>query len=162
MSSHSSLTAERLREVVAYDAATGAFAWRNGRPIRGARAGVGGRRQVHIDGRAYYLRRLAWLYESGEWPEAQVDHINGDVDDNRIANLRIATTAENCQNRHRARVDNASGLMGVSIDRSGRYRARIMVDGKSRSLGFHDTAEAAHAAYREAKACLHPFWAQAA
>jgi len=110
-----------------------------------------------------YASRLAWFYVHGAWPDGQVDHINGDHTDNRLSNLRVLTNAQNAQNRSRARRNNSTGLLGVSYDkRDDRYRARIMVDGRMVSLGYHPTAHEAHAAYLEAKAALHPAWSGAA
>lgn len=119
----------------------------------GTPAGVGGRLQAEIDGRATYVHHLVWLMHYGEWPVGQIDHINGDVLDNHVENLRLVSTAENCQNRHHR---------GVSFDRrkiERSWRARIMVEGRSLSLGYHDTEEEARAAYRAAKVRLHPTYA---
>lgn len=79
-----------------------------------------------------------------------VDHINGDGLDNRRANLRPATNAENNRNRKKRR-DNASGFKGVTWHRhSGLWRARIVVDWRERSLGYYTTPEAAALAYDDA------------
>lgn len=152
------LTAARLRELLEYDPDTGVFTWRSNGRVAGCPTGNYGRTQITVDGVARYAARLAWLYVHDEWPAGQVDHINGDRTDHRIANLRVLTNAQNKQNTRRAYANNGSGLLGVHHDkRNGRWRARIMVDGRSRSLGYHDTPEEAHAAYLRAKAELHPF-----
>jgi hypothetical protein len=158
------LTADRLRELLSYDAETGAFTWLSGRggTPAGARAGTRdahGYVQIQVAGRLHKAHRLAWLYVTGEWPSKEVDHANGDRGDNRIANLREATSSENKQNQRRAHARNkSSGLLGVSWhEQAGRWRASICVDRKSRHLGLFDTAEAAHRAYTAAKAELHPF-----
>lgn len=89
---------------------------------------------------------------------ASIDHINGDRADNRIANLRQATTAENSQNERGPRAHATSGFLGVGWHaQQSRWRARITVNGKRRHLGLFDTPEAAYAAYVEAKRALHPF-----
>jgi hypothetical protein len=106
--------------------------------------------RISVDGRRYLAHRLAWLYVHGEWPAAQIDHVDLDKSNNRFANLREATNAQNKANT-RARKDNTSGFKGASWDkRSGRWRARICVVGKDSHLGFFDSAETAHAAYCQA------------
>lgn len=83
-------------------------------------------------------------------PDMQCDHIDCDGLNNTRANLRLATRAQNMHNR-RTNKNSVSGLKGVSfIARLGKFRARIRVNGTQFYLGLFDTAEAAHAAYREA------------
>lgn len=77
--------------------------------------------------------------------------------DNRIANLREATAAENPQNQRRAHSHNKAGLLGVSETPGGRYAASIKAGGKRRYLGRYATPEDAHAAYLKAKQEMHPF-----
>lgn len=87
-------------------------------------------------------------------PEGMViDHINGNVLDNRRQNLRICTVAENNRNRAKLRT-NKSGYKGVFWDVSS-YRAAITCDGRKTYLGRFATAEAAHAAYVQAAMKLH-------
>jgi hypothetical protein len=150
------MNVSRLRSVLNYDPRTGVFRWAE-RPSPRVRVGdvagtVNGHGYLNIgfDGRTYKAHRLAWLYVHGEWPVGQIDHRNGDRTDNRLANLRVVTNAENLRSARRARSDSATGLVGVSRA-GGRYRARMMVNGQSRSLGTYDTPEQAHAAYLAAK-----------
>lgn len=158
------LTAEALRVLLEYDPETGLFTWRNHHrgTLIGCIAGRTGKDSngyphLKVVGRTYKAHRLVWLYTHGRWPEHQIDHINGVRDDNRLANLREATHTENAHNLRRARVNNASGLLGVSKLKNGRWRASIRSHGKQRNLGdFHEPKEA-HAAYLRAKAELHPF-----
>ena len=105
------LTAERLREVLAYDPDTGVFTWK-ARTSPFSRVNVGdvagnlrrdGYIEICVDGRKHQSHRLAWLYVYGEWPADQIDHINGIRTDNRIANLREANNAENHHNLRKAR-----------------------------------------------------------
>ena len=102
--------------------------------------------------------RLAWLYVYGAHPDAEVDHINGVKDDNRIENLRQATSAENKQNQRGAQSNSRSGLLGAFWNKEKRrFEARIRIARKGHFLGYYATAEDAHAAYLKAKAELHPF-----
>ncbi len=152
-----SLTAERLRELLDYDPSTGVFSWRYRR--RGVRVDgpVGvvsnalGYRLVSIDHKKYYAHRLVWFWVMGEWP-VQIDHINGKRDNNRIENLRNATSRQNKQNAS-IRSDNSTGYKGVRRE-SGRYLAAIKVNGKNKRIGIFDTPELAHAAYCKS-ACAH-------
>ena len=77
----------------------------------------------------------------------KVDHRNGDGLDNRKANLRLATHAENGRNRRLNR-NNTSGFKGVSWDKwTQRFEAYIGVNGRQIRLGRFDTAEEAAATY---------------
>jgi hypothetical protein len=80
-----------------------------------------------------------------------VDHINGDPLDNRRANLRVCTQAQNLANG-RSHRDSTSRYRGVSWKRSeGVWRAQISVGGqRSRFLGQYRDEEAAARAYDEA------------
>lgn len=86
------------------------------------------------------------------------DHINGDKLDNRKCNLRSCTNSQNHMNRG-CQSNNASGYKGVDWKKAAqKWRASIKSDGKRRHLGYYDTAEAAHAAYkREAKISFKEF-----
>jgi len=152
------LTAQRLRELLEYSPETGEFKWRKpprNKDIPGLVAGSQTGRYVMI-GIArvlYYGHRLAWLYVHGEWPARDLDHINRDCRDNRIANLRLATDSENLCNKP-VRRDSRTGLKGVAPKRK-KYAARITKEGRIHFLGSYDTPEDAHAAYCRAARELH-------
>ena len=151
------MTPERLCEVLSYDQETGCLRWTVSRRA-GNLAGyvdAGGYRQIKIDGRMYLAHRLAWLYVHRRWPVAEIDHMNGLRDDNRLANLREVTHSENLQNQRRARRDSKTGLLGTS-PKGRKFQATIKLNGKARHLGYFDTAELAHEAYIDAKRRLHP------
>jgi hypothetical protein len=150
----------RLIELLDYDASTGTFTWRVRRGGRAQKGTVAGRiskghRYILIDRRNYAAHRLVWLYFHGKWPQYEIDHLNGDRDDNRISNLRDVPRAVNAENMRRARTDNkSSGLLGVTAQR-GRWIAQITVRGRNHNLGSFDTPQKAHAAYVAAKRRLH-------
>ncbi len=84
-----------------------------------------------------------------------VDHKDGNPLNNRWANLRLADESLNGQNQRRAHRDSKTGLLGVFPKRD-KFAAQITTpDGRRHTLGSFKTAEAAHAAYIEAKRKLH-------
>lgn len=163
MKTDHTLTVDRLRSLVNYDADSGKFTRPDGSPVSESLAGHYGRLQIYIDGRMFYASRVAFACHHGQWPDGQVDHINGDYTDNRATNLRDVTNAQNAQNRRRAKRNNSTGFLGVSIDsrqKNRPYRARIMIDDRMVSLGYYPTAEEAHDAYIAAKRDMHPHWVE--
>jgi len=153
----STLTAERLRELLHYDPETGIFTWYVLDRRRKNPAGCAEHRgylTIGIDRRRYYSHRLAWLYTKGVWPIEEIDHIDTNKANNRFANLREATHAINEQNQRIPQKNNSSGFLGVYLE-GRRYRARIKLGGKNIHIGCFDTAEEAGVAYIEAKKKLH-------
>jgi hypothetical protein len=159
------LNAERLRGLLAYTAETGLFTWKvRPGPSRGAgeRAGVrtaAGYIQIKIDQRCYRAHRLAWLWMTGEWPPAEIDHKNLDKADNRWGNLRSATRGQNQANNY---TKNNVGLKGVSrlpdlpgYVRRNPYQAVIVSKGRKQHLGMFATAQEAHEAYAAAARAAH-------
>lgn len=138
------LTAERINEVLAYDPCNGYLTWKvdKGRNRSGHRAGsikmFRGRvmrRDVTIDQKSYKEHRVILLMVTGQWPDGEVDHINGDTTDNRIDNLRVVNSSDNSRNT-KTRSTNTSGVMGVSLHkRSGKFHANIQHGGRQVYLG---------------------------
>jgi len=152
----------KLKELLYYHPESGDFVWlvRTGSRIKvGDQAGTSlsgaGYRQIKIDGKNYQAHRLAWLYEHGAFPPDQIDHINGIKTDNRLENLRPATSSENRWNCPKP-ANNTSGVKGVVWYKpTGKWHARIMYSGVMKHLGyFHNLADAA-AAYATASAKYH-------
>jgi hypothetical protein len=84
-----------------------------------------------------------------------VDHINGNRLDNRRANLRACTTAQNCLNRAIQR-NSTSGYKGVTLHKqTGKWQAGITYQGKTTHLGLFPSAEEASEAYKQAAIRLH-------
>jgi hypothetical protein len=146
-----------------YDPNTGAFTWAI-KPCKNVRVGAvagvlnkDGYRRIQIDGKRHLAHRLAWWFVHGNWPADQIDHINGIKDDNRIINLREATSAENQQNLGKSK-RNTSGYTGVTWHKHAeKYQAQITVNGKKIYLGYFDDPAEADQAYLDAKADLHKF-----
>ena len=156
---NSTLTQERLKERLNYNADTGDFVWRltGQRSNKVKKAGnTSGRMylRISVDGVRYQAHRLAWMYVHGEWPDGEIDHINGDGSDNRIDNLRVVSRGENQQNLRAPHKTSTSGVLGA-FPCHGKWKAAIKVDKKNIYLGRYKTKEEAHAAYLDAKRLLH-------
>ena len=152
---NANLTAQRLREVLDYNAETGDFTWAIDISSTGRRGGVAGCQNkagyvvVRLDKKLYLAHRLAVLHVTGEFPAALVDHRDTNKSNNRWANLRPATKGQNAQNKILAQKNNqASGLLGIYwAPQQNKWGAKLVVDGKQLHGGFHATQEAAHQAY---------------
>ena len=108
-----------------------------------------------IRGRKYRAHRVIWQMVYGDWPDGQIDHVNGDRADNRIANLRAATNAENQWNT-RVRSDSTSGVKGVTWNKQrSKWQARIEVSGRRIHIGLFDDLRAASIARDAAARRLH-------
>jgi hypothetical protein len=91
---------------------------------------------VKIFGQTYFAHRVIWKMAHGVDPD-HVDHVNGRKGDNRLANLRDVTAAENQKNRKLTEASR-SGVIGVRWCKStNAWVARIGVHGKTITLGRH-------------------------
>lgn len=157
-------TAEQVRELLDYDPETGIFLWKQRRAPSSFKAGLVGQEAgtlhsrgywcISVFGRKWLAHQLAWLHYYGVWPDRFVDHANLNKRDNRIANLRLASFAENSANAN-IRTDNTSGFRGVRFEpRRKRWIAVIEKDGTRRQLGSFTDKELAVAAYAKGASAL--------
>lgn len=152
----SSLTQDRLKEILHYNPETGVFTWKQSLRygFKGKRAGSRKATKrgvcyeyIRVDRKLYIAHRLAFLYMEGAFPPDEVDHINRDTTDNSWINLRKATRAENLRNSS-VHSDSASGAKGVSWDKvNQKWVAQICVHGKNMHLGRFLMQEDAMRAY---------------
>jgi hypothetical protein len=168
--SDTALSVEKISEFVSYDPNTGDFTWRVARLSFGGKAKAGtvagtidknGYRIIGIAGQRYWAHRLAWYVYYGKWPTGQIDHVNMDPLDNRIANLREATMTQQRGNQ-RVRKDSASGIKGVSQTLGGRWIARIRYRGICVDLGRFDDPQSAQEAYQLSARSLYGEFARVA
>jgi hypothetical protein len=171
-----------LRQLMEYDPLTGALVWKRqatpafmplaepkkitlarwngkaaGRPALNSNSKTG-RKRGSIFGRSVFAHRAAWAIYYGEWPQDEIDHINGDHADNRIVNLRPATRAENAQNRGPVK-GSASRFKGVyRVQGKDQWFGQINLKGRSTHLGTFGSEEEAARAYNAAATQHHgPF-----
>lgn len=156
------LTQSRLRELFDYDPETGIVTRKlctANRQKIGEEVGHKYKRgylQATINYVKYPLHRLIWVLQYGVWPKGDIDHIDRDRANNRLANLRDVSRSENMQN---AGVSSAnwSGYTGVAWDKSKcLWVAQIKANGKQLFLGRFKDPAAASTAYQAAKLIYHP------
>jgi hypothetical protein len=161
-----------LRECFTYNRRTGVLRWRR-RPRRHfattnswavwnrkhARTIAGclvpaGYRYVGLNHTIYKAHRVIWKIVTSREPPATIDHVKGNVADNRWHRLRAATMLEQNWNA-RLKRNNTSGHCGVYRVGSGRYGAHIRINRAYRYLGTFDTKEEAAAVRNKAARALH-------
>jgi hypothetical protein len=149
------LTQDQLRNLVRYSPVVGVFEKLIGQgtkrsPKRWILLGCSnsdtGYIYLSIMGKRYPAHRLAWLYVHGEFPEADIDHIDGDKTNNAISNLRKATRAQNSANSQTGQ-RNTSGIKGVSWSKTAKkWVARIVMNGQVALNAYFDDVEEARQA----------------
>lgn len=178
MASRSDITPELCRQLLRYEPETGKLFWlprpREMFPTQRGTSTWNSRyanqeaftalsRGYHV-GRIFDMmfrrNRLAWVIHHGEWPidGYDVDHVNGNPSDDRIANLRAVPHHVNNQN-NRKPTNNSSGFVGVSpCKKSRKWEAYITANKKHIRIGTFDTLEAASVARKAAEVELgfHP------
>lgn len=102
---------QQLISAIHYDPETGLFT-KPGQIVTAGHEGRGGYLMINTCKHIYRAHRIAWLYMTGEWPCGEIDHINGNKQDNRFSNLRICTHQQNNHNQA-IRRNNTSGVKGV-------------------------------------------------
>jgi hypothetical protein len=132
------ITQEYLRSI--FDYQDGHLVWKVKKAkntIIGSRAGrldAEGYIIVGIDGREEKAHRLIFIMHNGYCP-AKIDHIDRNTSNNRIENLREATSSENMMNK-KVRRTSKSGVTGVHYcNRQERWIAKITINQKTINLG---------------------------
>lgn len=170
-----SITTEEVRECLDYNPDTGVFKWKSrdastkgGRIFNAKFAGkeAGGRvkgrdvgyLRIRIKGIMIKAHRLAFICMGEDWPDSDVDHIDGNINNNRWNNLRRVDRKGNGRNQKLYRT-NKSGVPGVYWNKSkskydvqigsGKYREYIgcskdfndavkMRKKKEMEIGYHE------------------------
>ena len=175
MKCRNDLTADQVRQTLDYNPETGSFLWKersvewfkskrdqkiwNTRYANKSPEGTHprGYKQICINGVRYLAHRLSWLYIFGVWPEGELDHINRDPADNRIANLRPANRSLNNQNTGK-RKGCSSNHKGVYWHKERqKWMARIHINNRCIFLGRYETQGQAARAYAKASDEMHEY-----
>lgn len=128
-------------------------------PARNIKAGTAALTTLGENGYLYgnvmkkrmYTHRVVFFLAYGYWPK-EVDHIDRNRRNNIPSNLREGDRKINMQNR---------SVKGWDLHKaSGKWRARISVNGKVKSLGYFFTEEEAKAVYLAAKIEYHEHYTE--
>jgi hypothetical protein len=149
---------ELLCEWLDYDSSNGLITWakdrwynaRKGEPA-GSICSTTGYRRIRLgNSRKLQAHRIAWMLHTGSDPfPYEIDHINGNRQDNRIQNLRLVDKKQNQLNRTKLNSNNTTGFTGV-YSYYGKWKAGLSVDGKFVCIGVFDTKDAAALAWSNA------------
>lgn len=146
------LSADELHRRYTYDPTTGIVTHRlspNNRIKAGQVAGhcrkSDGYWTIRVDNQQLPLTHVIFCMMEGRWPDPEVDHEDRNPGNNTWDNLRESTRSNNCKNI--VKKPNRSGFRGVYPHRStGKFNARISMNGRGKSLGiFENPADAARA-----------------
>ena len=112
---------EELNRLFIYDAKTGdLIGRRKGKPIRAKH--LNGYYYARVGNKRSFVHRIIWKMVTGkDVGDMFIDHINGDKNDNRFQNLRLATKEQNAHNRR-----GNTNVLAVGS----RFRARVIYQGK--------------------------------
>ena len=120
-----------------------------------------GYRHITWMGKVHKAHRLIFMLHHGYLPP-EVDHINGDRQDNRIDNLRAANRSENQCNRPTL-ASNTSGYPGVSWHKKSKaWCVRVMKNGKTVVQQYFKDLELAGLFAAEARDIYHGKFARVA
>ncbi len=131
---------EVILEKLSYDKSSGMLSWKgksrnSGKPAGYYRINDSGITYLIVGigykGKVYKIfgHRLAWLIVTGVWPD-EIDHVNGDGQDNKWDNLSNGNRTDNNKN-HKRQINNSSGLPGVSfVTSTGKWRVFGNKEGK--------------------------------
>ena len=137
-----------LNECFDLDSETGLLTWRwragildrinrrHAGKLTAMTANNNGYRRVKIDGLRLFAHRVVYAMHTGEWPNGEIDHIDGNTENNSPSNLRDCTSIVNARNKIMS-PQNTSGITGVGFHKaSGKYRASINDNHKHVHLGL--------------------------
>jgi hypothetical protein len=151
------VTQEYLKQL--FDYQDGQLIRKNGKSAV-IKAGKKRYERITVDGKAYALHRMVYLWNHGYLPEI-IDHIDGNRENNKIENLREATQQQNCFNS-KHRVTSKSPYKNVYLQSPTKnaewkrnWVVSLMVDKKRKYVGSFEVLELADLVAQEARNLYH-------
>lgn len=115
--------------------------------------------RLRIKEKRYLVHKIIFLIHYGYMPEI-VDHIDGDISNNAIENLREATKEQNRQNS-RTNKNNTSGSKNVFWQKSNKHwLVRLRCNGRKIDCGTFKEFELADLVAHEARSLYHKNFAR--
>jgi len=140
------ITQEEIKKIIHYDSNTGIITSKINRGTAKKGKILGGVIKNHsgksysrivINEKTYRTHRIIWLYVNGIWPN-QIDHIDGNGLNNKLANLRSVNSHENNKNQ-RLYKTNKSGICGVCwYKKNSKWLVQIGMLNENIPLGYFD------------------------
>jgi len=109
----------------------------------------GNYKQVVVNGKYMLVHRIIFFLHHGYVPK-MIDHIDGNVENNSIENLRAATYEQNNRNA-KLRKDNKTGAKGLRQCPNGKWQVYVRMDGKQKSFGVYEDFDLAELIAIEAR-----------
>lgn len=98
--------------------------------------------RLRIKEHRYLVHRVIYLYHHGYMPDF-VDHIDGDIANNNIENLREVSVSQNQLNR-KTRSDNILNIKNVRYSkRQKKYAVKLSINKKPKHIGYFKDLELA-------------------
>lgn len=135
-----------LNKNIEYNKKTGILFWKKkiGRGLANQKCGnIGsdGYVRLGIMNKSYKLHRIIWLLENNSWPEKELDHLDGNKNNNKIENLRDVSKRVNLCNFE---IHRKGKQAGVVFDKKKKlYRSRINYNKTQIYLGRYKQKEKA-------------------
>jgi hypothetical protein len=149
-----------------FDLKDGILYWKVSKPHSKYKAGdvagrkvKGGYMQVCVNRIRILNHQVVFKMFYGYVPKI-IDHIDGNIQNNSVQNLRPATTSQN-QYNSRISTRNKSGIKGVSwYKKTNKWQVQVSVNGKQTNFGYFDDLELADLVAQEARTKYHGQYAR--
>jgi hypothetical protein len=110
--------------------------------------------KVSYKNKSYLLHRIIWLMRYGNLPK-ELDHIDGNPQNNRIKNLRIADRSQNNCNKQVYKTS-STGIKNVTWYKpTGKWMVKLTKNKKQMFFGYFDDLELAKLVAIEARDKFH-------
>lgn len=111
--------------------------------------------KVGCKGKTYLVHRIVYVLQFGEIPENMlVDHRDTDPSNNKVSNLRLATSTQNQYNKGSFR-DLPKGIYIDPRNSTNPYKVEFQVGGKLKYFGSYPTVDQAIEVYNKEAQKVH-------